>query len=129
MSIRWNKMLEVGHKLVDAEHKELVKIAKTVQSSTKSEDFATVKEVFSNYNRHTEKHFTSEEKLLEEINSKGLELHKQQHSELLTAAYNLADKFEENKDITSFKKDFKKLYNAMIQHIINYDFPIFNSSD
>ncbi|NOQ16020.1 MAG: bacteriohemerythrin [Methyloprofundus sp.] len=99
----WRSEYQIGHKVIDAQHKYLFELAnKTFEAKTKKE----VAENLVLLNEHTREHFKDEESLMIEINYPGYLEHKQAHDDLLDKMYGFSEELNKgdmsNDDIKGF---------------------------
>ena len=116
MSYTWEHSLEIGDKLIDGQHKELVEMYNKLYAISTSE---TIKVAYKNLEikkaldflcTYTVKHFTDEEELMRRVNFPEFTEHKQQHEEFKLRAVAFTQKFAE----VGFSDMFANLLNAQI---------------
>ncbi|MBO5137796.1 MAG: hemerythrin family protein [Spirochaetaceae bacterium] len=82
--ISWNDEYKIGYHLIDSQHRRLFEIADEIYSLTQKEE-AKQKEdiilVLQDCTKYTLSHFSTEEKLMEEIKYPAMNAHINQHKE------------------------------------------------
>jgi hemerythrin len=129
MFIHWDKSLETGHPLVDAEHRILVLLFRKLDVSLKTHQPPEVmRHIIREVVRCVEFHFQSEENLMRETDYPGLEAHQSVHAELLIElnAYvaKIAAHREFPEDLLSFLNQWLTLHiaehdQAVTRHVVS----------
>jgi hemerythrin len=96
MTITWDKELEVGIELMDTQHKELIEKFNTLMNACEAgrgqEELKGALDFLCDY---TEKHFSDEEALQQQINYPEFSKHKQLHDDFKVTVANLANQLKE----------------------------------
>lgn len=82
----WFDSLEVGVKAIDDDHKRMMATLKRIQVAISEQNLNVCKELTTNFIGITKTHFTTEEKVLEEVNFPHLREHRVTHGQLLDQA-------------------------------------------
>lgn len=80
-SLVWDKKYEVGHDIVDNEHKKLFELVKRIVNCKKDKD--VIVEASKELVEYTKVHFADEEEYMESINFNLLEEHRQIHKDIV----------------------------------------------
>lgn len=120
MFIRWDKSLETGHPLVDAEHRILVLLFRKLDVAIKTQQSdETVRHIIREVVRCVEFHFLSEENLMRETAYPGLKAHQAFHAELLIELNLYVDKIAAQRE---FPEDLLFFLNHWLsKHIADHD--------
>jgi hemerythrin len=116
MYIHWDKKLETGNVLIDAQHRILVMLFKKLDIAikTKLPDKAVFR-IIVEVKKFAEFHFYSEETLMSEVEYPGLAEHEVLHSNLLNELSGMVAKLHQQRefpdDVLSFLNDW------LINHI------------
>ena len=107
MHIYWNKDLETGQPLIDAEHRLLAMLFKKLDVAIKTgESDNTIRLIVIEVRKFVEFHFASEENIMLETKYPGYEKHRRLHTELLTELNSLISRVvshrEEPEDLLEF---------------------------
>ena len=82
--IVWDKSYEVGHPILDAQHRHIVDLVNALQNAAHGEGLGTVGAVLPYFVRFLENHFETEEAILRQVSYPGVEKHAAEHLALLT---------------------------------------------
>ncbi len=120
MYIRWKKIYETGHPLIDAEHRLLVMFFRKLDVAIKTREsreslLRIVQEVMS----FVKFHFTSEENLMHETNYPGAKQHIAVHTHLLVELNNMVKKLTTCREFPEDVLDF--LSDWLTNHIAHHD--------
>lgn len=100
MKIEWQPAMSVGEATIDSQHKTLLdQFNKLVKELSSGIDLRPVREILHFLNEYIDKHFSYEEKYMEENNYPGLETHKKIHQGFV-------------KFFQDFNKEFQSLYTS-----------------
>ena len=116
--IKLDKSMEVGVKLIDEQHQELIsRINAFVQMGVKSYEPVETRKMLDSLGSYIRKHFSDEEKI--HANSKYPEAvwHKGQHAHYISEFEALSKEFNENGATTAFTL---KLTNSIIGWIVKH---------
>jgi hemerythrin len=121
--IEWDNSLSIGVKLIDEQHKMLIKrlsdLSKAIKITQGEVKIATTLDFMVDY---TDFHFTAEEKHMTEHNYPGLEYQKQQHAEFKGHLKRLVEDFEEEGPTKALSTSINVfLLNWLINHIKGVD--------
>jgi hemerythrin-like metal-binding protein len=116
MYIRWDKKLETGNELIDAQHRILVMLFKKLDIAIKTGlPNKTIFRIIVEVKKFAEFHFYSEENLMYEVGFPALEKHEVIHSNLLTELNMMVARMTRQRefpdDLLSFLNDW------LIEHI------------
>jgi hemerythrin len=120
MFIHWDKSLETGHPLVDAEHRLLVLLFRKLDVAIKThQPDDTLRHIIREVMRCVEFHFQSEENLMRETAYPGLDMHQARHAELLAELNAFVAKIGARRE---FPEDLLSFLNLWLsQHIAQHD--------
>jgi hemerythrin len=112
--VTWYNSYSIGIPLVDAQHKELVRLTNKLyegcfqgQEASKKAFLQTIRGVVE----YVGYHFSTEEKIMLRVNYPGYNEHKKQHTDFVHQVYSEVEKFESNKpfspmEFVTFLKDW-----------------------
>jgi hemerythrin-like metal-binding protein len=118
--IPWNKSYEIGHELIDSQHKIFLmllnKLSVTIANGvTKEHMFRVLNEL----KKYAEFHFLSEENVMHECYYPGIDHHKRIHTEILFEFSALSERLSQSRakpsDVVAFLKSW------LFEHILNED--------
>jgi hemerythrin len=93
--MEWNDSFSVNIRIVDEQHKRLVKLVGVLQKATdvdqQDQDF--IKSILDELVEYTVKHFTVEEEIMDIYNYPGLEDHKKEHKQFVDKVTNLVETY------------------------------------
>jgi len=116
MKIEWEEKYSVGNKEIDNQHKKLFNLANTIELAKKSH----VTKIIMGLYKYTRRHFTAEEKMMEESGYPYLLEHKELHDDLITKLNKISETAEMGQDI-----DMEKLrvfvFEWLTDHILKQD--------
>lgn len=96
MSIVFDESLYTGNELIDSEHKELIdRVNKLVESCGKGTEKLTAVKTLDFLMDYTEKHFSDEEELQQQMGYEKLDQHKAQHARFKNAVDELRQMLED----------------------------------
>ena len=128
MKYTWVKELEIGDKLVDGQHKELVTMYNNMldifdsPNRTNDEKKAEIGKALNFLCTYAIQHFTDEEALQKKLNYPNFEKHREIHEDFKSKAFNLVEKFEAENDLNKFALIFKmKIGMWLVTHIKEED--------
>lgn len=126
-NLEWKEKWSCGEKTIDAQHKELItEIEKMIESSSKLEDKETMIYTLNRLIHQIEVHFAYEEKILTNIDYKGLGEHKKIHTSLLEKSYGLVEQSINGeigiKDLLEFM-----LHDVIMGHLLKEDTKFFSA--
>lgn len=118
--ISWSNVLDIGLPVVDEQHKELIALSNgLIQAMVNGMGNDVLEDIFKELRDYTQKHFSEEEKYMEEINYPGLAGQKAAHAQLIADV----DEFHillESKSVTPNQAlDF--INDWIIKHIMEMD--------
>lgn len=87
--LQWFDALEVGVKVIDDDHREMMVMLQRIQDAISEQCLVTSKELVSEFIVLTRAHFIAEEKILEEAEFPNLRQHRVAHGKLLAQAIDL----------------------------------------
>ena len=122
MKLQWSKDYELGHQVIDAEHKEIFALVQNVfdiKTGTRKEK---VDEIVSFLINYTVQHFRNEENLMAQSAYPQTELHKKQHSDFAQAATDLHKRIMDEGDTISISVEVNKtVVDWLITHVLGSD--------
>jgi hemerythrin-like metal-binding protein len=120
MFIHWDKSLETGHPLVDAEHRILVLLFRKLDVAIKTHQSSeVVRNIVREVVRCVEFHFQSEENLMRETSYPDLSAHQALHAELLLELSAFVARIASHRD---FPEDLLSFLSCWLwQHIATHD--------
>lgn len=120
MFIHWEKSLETGHLLVDAEHRLLVLLFRKLDVAIKTKESAeSLRYIVHEVVRCVEFHFQSEENLMRETAYPGLDAHQAFHAELLYELNSYVAKIAEGREFPEDLLSFLSMW--LTRHIAEHD--------
>jgi hemerythrin len=121
--VAWDKKLSIGIKLIDEQHKSLIKklndVSSAIENGLGEREITKTLEFLSEY---ADFHFSTEEKHMKENNYPGLAQQKMKHQEFMDTLSNLEQDFEEEGSTSALSNainDF--LFNWLTSHIQGLD--------
>lgn len=100
--IDWHKEWDTGHKGIDQQHRELLKIANSlIKTMINSESQNSAVSQLRNLLGHIEKHFKYEEQILSEIQYDDYEAHAESHRQLLVKSKEILERSTSGKLLLS----------------------------
>jgi hemerythrin len=81
-AIIWEKRYEVGHPILDAQHRHLIDLINALHSAAQGEGLMTVDAVLPHFVRFLQDHFETEEAILRQVAYSGVERHANEHRAL-----------------------------------------------
>lgn len=119
--IQWNDELSVGVKLIDDQHKELIRIANgLINAVSKGADKRVLSNVIKRLREYTVFHFHSEEKLMMDARYPGRGEHEAEHNKLkLDVKRFQRDLYEKKKVSPDVVLGFIKTW--LLKHILSAD--------
>ena len=128
--IKWNDGLNLGVKIVDDEHKELLRIINNLSdaiNNDKTKD--TIHDIFSALEKYALVHFENEEALLKKCNYPFLQEHHNKHNEFTLKVPELKAKLFTSGDEATAKEVVNFLIDWLFNHIIEEDIPLLITSN
>ena len=117
----WKDEYSVGNKKIDKQHKQIFALA---NSLTEVYDQYRIKHTIMDLFKYARKHFSDEEKMMEEIGYPKLEEHRQIHLDMIERLTEISQEtFDCNESIYDFKKF---IYDWMIDHVLEKDMDYFH---
>jgi hemerythrin-like metal-binding protein len=121
--VEWNKKLSVGIKLIDEQHKSLIKrlndVSSAIETGLGEREITKTLEFLAEY---ADFHFSTEEKHMMENNFPGLEAQKAKHQEFMDTLANLEQDFEEEGSTNALSDAINNfLFNWLTNHIQGLD--------
>lgn len=86
---QWFEALEVGVKVIDDDHREMMSMLQRIQDAISEQCLETSKELVSEFIVLTRAHFIAEEEILKRANFPNLREHRVAHGKLLAQAIDL----------------------------------------
>jgi hemerythrin len=123
MTFTWSSELEMGHPLIDSQHKSLIDtlnklIAGCLQGNMLEESAITLDFLIS----YTKEHFRDEEKLQEMLKYPDLRNHRKSHEEFMASTTLLLEEFKQTGPTKEFaKKLITNVGNWLVNHIQKED--------
>jgi len=120
-TIQWKESYSVGNKLIDSQHKKLVKMLNTmIQNEDAGVDSEVISDVLSEMIEYAGSHFNYEEGYMEQIAYPELKMHKEEHKQFKLKAGHLC--MATMKDETSVPEEILQfLFKWLINHILHSD--------
>lgn len=126
MPIQWRDALNVGHPMVDSDHRHLVDLINSFEQAIQGEiDHKAIARILLGLFDYTGEHFEREEKLQLTIRYPFNESHRRAHRDVLRELNEILERYGNEKDLATRDKmvrgmvDF--LRNWLINHIIESD--------
>jgi len=121
--VEWNKKLSVGIKLIDEQHKSLIKrlndVSSAIETGQGEREITKTLEFLAEY---ADFHFSTEEKYMMENNFPGLEAQKAKHQEFMDTLSNLEQDFEEEGSTSALSNAINNfLFTWLTNHIQGLD--------
>lgn len=124
MLFEWDERYSVGHKELDAQHKEWLSIINDLHVRLVSGDVLGLDQVTTEalkaVIRYGEKHFAFEEKLMEEAGYEHLVYHRKLHTDFLGRIIGLYERHR-NGEIVLNSQLMKTLQSWLTEHILSED--------
>jgi hemerythrin-like metal-binding protein len=119
--IDWTDEFATGVETVDNQHRQLVEIVnKFDEAARRGKGSRIMNEILTDLIGYTAEHFAHEEQVIEELGYPKLEMHQNQHRQLLQKVERLQFEFtQQNKRITPEVRDFLKYW--LTNHILKDD--------
>lgn len=119
--IKWRDSYSVGSNEIDDEHKSLVKLVNDIFILVRDKKpQQAITSTLNELTAYAQIHFSSEEKLLAEVNYPGLEEHKIIHQDLLEKVSKYTDRLENN-DEEILQDFYLFLRDWLMTHIMEED--------
>ncbi len=119
--IQWSTDFEIGHKVVDLQHKKLVEMVNALGASvgqdTANASMATVLKELVDYTKY---HFQTEEQLMREIGYPELEQHIEKHKRLVSEVVQILSDLKEDRPVT-ITNLLNFLSHWLVDHILAED--------
>lgn len=97
MHIEWNDSYSVGVKIVDEQHKTILRLINRLSKAISAHNGqAVLGEVLDELKSYTITHFETEENLMKEMSFSGYSAHKAEHEDLIAQVDNLLERFNSN---------------------------------
>ncbi|NOQ30511.1 MAG: bacteriohemerythrin [Helicobacteraceae bacterium] len=126
--IQWNDGLSLGVKVLDDDHKKLLKIinhlSEAIDNDAKSDEFEII---FADLEDYTIKHFQREESFIKQCSYESYDEHCKQHQSFANKIPDLKEKFFATKSYINAKEITTFLTDWLINHIITEDMPLVES--
>ncbi len=119
MPIIWNRTLETGIDVIDAQHRRIVTYINELEDVRRSKDRARVGDVIEQLVDYTQSHFGFEESLMEEAKYKFLKPHQKVHELFIRRVNGFTVRAAKGEDITD--ELHKMLCTWLLNHIANED--------
>lgn len=124
MLIEWNERLEIGHPLIDSEHRYLIRLINNLYEQYIAGKLSShLAEVFTHLAKYVHVHFENEEALMKEIGYPELSEHQEEHRKLIDQAINLSEKFMDGSE-TVTDETILFLQDWALHHISESDMKI-----
>lgn len=104
-AIVWEERYEVGHLILDAQHRHIIDLINALRAAAAGEGLETVDVVLPHFVRFIENHFETEEAILRQVAYPGVEEHAAAHRTLmnqLTEAAKVAAQADHATDLIIF---------------------------
>lgn len=122
MLLQWSKALEVGHPIVDYDHKMLVNIANELHFAvTQKQDDGAVLRYLGQFATSIETHFKREEALFMDSDYPHKEKHCQNHRDIEKLVRGFAQAYEANAASVDIEKLMAFLQEWLVKHIGKLD--------
>jgi len=120
MLIHWDKSLETGQPLIDAEHRILVMLFRKLDIAIKTKQSESVlKRIVSEVRKLADFHFCSEENIMLEVGYPGFEAHCKLHTDLMVELNAKIGRIVSHREFPDDLLDFMNQW--LIEHIANHD--------
>ena len=121
--VAWDKKLSIGIKLIDEQHKSLIKklndVSSAIENGLGEREITKTLEFLSEY---ADFHFSTEEKHMKENSYPGLAQQKMKHQEFMDTLSNLEQDFEEEGSTSALSDAINNfLFNWLTSHIQGLD--------
>jgi len=117
----WRSEYEIGHAMIDADHRKLVEIANRVAEVLNKGDARYAVVLMQHFVEVAREHFDKEEALMRDIRFKGIDAHVRYHRLLLSSAASVMAQCESGKDIELIQESFEMLANCLLDDVISGD--------
>ena len=124
MRAEFDDSLVTGNDMIDSQHKELIdKINKLLESCESGKDKLVAIKTLDYLADYTDFHFSTEEKLQEEIEYPGINEHKKEHEKLRTVVKELYEMLEEEEGPSNafVEQVNKNVIEWLYRHIKGFD--------
>jgi len=119
--LEWKASFEVGHPVIDKDHRELVNILNLVMGDmNRDQTGATLTLAFSRLVSYTKKHFATEERLMAQHAYPGAAAHSAQHAELIRSVEASEADLRAGKPMVASKATLF-LQSWLLEHIMRTD--------
>ncbi len=122
--LEWDERYSVGHKEIDEQHKELVRIINLLHSHLVSNNDNGLEKITSETIKaviqYGENHFSFEEKLMEDSGYEGLVYHRKLHVNFSNRINDLYERHRRGELVLNSEL-MKTLQNWLIEHILSED--------
>lgn len=88
--VEWKESFEIGHSLIDIQHKTLVELINKLLIEEKGSSQSA--DLLVDFMKYAQEHFVQEELIMKEINFPELELHKTQHLDYILKGMEFVNK-------------------------------------
>ena len=121
--IEWDQSLSIGIRLIDEQHKALIKrlndVSLAIEANVGEREISKTLEFLTEY---ADYHFSAEEKHMAEHDYPGLEAQKKKHQEFMNTLSNLDQDFEEEGSTIGLSDAINNfLFNWLTHHIQGLD--------
>ena len=117
----WRSEYEIGHAMIDADHRKLVEIANRVAEVLNKDDARYAVVLMQHFVEVAREHFGKEEALMRDIRFNGIDAHVRYHQLLLSSAASVMAQCESGKDIELIRESFEMLANCLLDDVISGD--------
>lgn len=117
----WRSEYEIGHAMIDADHRKLVELANRVAEVLNKGDARYAVGLMQHFVEVAREHFDKEEALMRDIRFKGIDAHVRYHDLLLSSAAAVMAQCEAGNDIELIRESFEMLANCLLDDVISGD--------
>lgn len=117
----WRSEYEIGHAMIDADHRKLVEIANRVAEVLNNGDARYAVVLMQHFVEVAREHFDKEEALMQDIRFKGIDAHVRYHQLLLSSASSVMAQCEAGNDIELIRESFQVLAKCLLDDVISGD--------
>ena len=127
--LQWNdKRMGLGIKLIDDQHKELLKIMNKLSTSiNENSQKRNVLEIVEELVDYANYHFTTEEKIFDKLDYEETEIHKKEHAIFVEKFIKIKNKLSDNE--LYLKKSAIEIADDIFKYIINWFLDHISGSD
>lgn len=123
MEIRWKDVYNVGHDILDEQHKKIFEILSKIENAQLYEKELILKDALQEFSDYVNSHFQTEEHFMKKwgVPEDYLKIHKREHSLEKKAVSDLIEKYYKSEALFLSVELLDELKNWVIGHVLGTD--------